>query len=197
MADQTQFRQFRQEILSLAGFHTGAHLVIDEAHLNNLSVHSHELIHGRVFDETLDGSLHKIVLALLRENVDASIASQLNDVNDFLFEDVLLPHERAATFLGIMAPTTADERTAARAALDERYGEYFSFFERLLPWTDSTFVTFLLAFSFARFAFSSSRLAEMHDVSSLNVARLREIDGPRVRLEAAAAAFLEDGELAS
>jgi hypothetical protein len=192
-----QFRQFREELSSLAGFHTGTHLVVDEVHLNDLSVRAHELIHGRIFDETLDGSLHRIVLALLRENIDDGIARQLNEVNDFLFEDLLIPHERTATFLGIKSLLTPKERDAARATLDAIYVGYFDFFERLLPWTDSTFVTFLLAFSFARFAFNSGRIGEIHDITLLNVARLREIEGPHSRLEAAANAFLQDSELSS
>lgn len=196
MSTNSQYRAFKQEMMSLAGYHTGENLVLDETYMNNNAILLHEKAHGQIFDETLDGKLHKCVMLCIRERIHPKHNSSLAYVNDFLFEDTRIPHERAATFLGIVGLPKLTDMQDARAELDKEYNNYFTYFSEFLPWSNSSFLSFLIANSIVRFAFNSERFSKISDMSTLTVANLQSVESPHQRMDLAKKIFIE-GDCAS
>jgi hypothetical protein len=191
-----RYRAFKQEMLSLAGYYTGEELVISDEYMNKDAIAVHERIHRQIFTETLDGKLHKSVILCLCENIYPENRGLFTAVNDFLFDDTRLAHERVATFLGVIGLNNRTDILDARAMLDEEYSSYFTYFSDFLPWVDSSFLSFLIATSIARFAFCSERLSKISDLSTLTVEKLQSVEGPEQRMDLVKRVIIEE-ELAS
>lgn len=194
MTGGLRYRNFRQELSSVAGYHTGDKLVLDEVYMDDASVAVHEQIHGRIFDETPDGMLHRSVMLCLQEDVHPNHRDSIISLNEYLFEDTRVAHERAATFLGVISLPTRSEMVKAAKRLDSEYKEYFTYFSEFLPWENSSFISFLIANTITGFAFSSERLNMLSDAGSLTTSNLQAIKGPCYRMDAAKRVFA-DGKL--
>lgn len=179
----TKFNSFRHELNSLSGYHTGDKLVVRDNAINDEEVHFHESIHGRIFRELPDGILHAAILKMLAKNLTPKYNSQLSELNEFLFSETRLPHERAATFLGIVALPDADSIIGAANKLDDTYSSYFQFFADKLWWQQSTFVSFVVAWATTRFAFASARLQSLQSIDQMTAEFFSSIPGPAERLE--------------
>jgi hypothetical protein len=187
-----RYRAFKQEMLSLAGYYTGEELVIIDEYMHEDAIAVHERVHRQIFAETLDGKLHKSVILCLRESIYSENRGLFIAVNDFLFDDTRLAHERAATFLGVVGLSTRTDILDARAMLNEEYSSYFTYFSDFLPWVDSSFLSFLIANSIARFAFCSERLSKISDLSTLTVENLQSVEGPEQRMDLVKQLFIEE-----
>lgn len=176
---------------SLAGYYTGEELVLNDEYMHEDAIVLHEKVHRHIFSETLDGKLHKSVILCLRENVHPENIGLFSTINDFLFDNTRLAHERAATFLGVIGLPSHTDMLNARAMLNEEYSGYFTYFSDFLPWPESSFLSYLIAFSMARFAFASERLSKISNLSTLTVENLQSVEGPEQRMDAAKRAFIE------
>lgn len=191
MSKPRRFRAFKQELSSLAGYHTGEALVLDEEYMDEAAILLHEQAHDHIFSDTVDGRFHKAVMTCLSERIYPKHTDLLRSINDFLFEDTRLPHERAATFLGVIGLSNRTAMLDAQAMLNQEYSDYFTYFSDFLPWRDSSFVSYIIANAMTRFAFTSGRTSKISDLSTLTIDNLQSVEGPEQRMDAVKRGFIE------
>lgn len=164
-----------------AGFHNGRSLVLADGHISSRMVYAHELTHGRIFQESLDGVLHLCVLIALENQTFASAHSELVELNKFLFESTRDAHEKVATYLGIQSLSSPVEMRAAIRTLPVQYLDFYSFFDNLLMSLPSSYLRYSVAWASGRLAFSSGRTASI-DGQRLTTS-VASVEGPTERLD--------------
>lgn len=165
-----------------AGVHDGRSLLLSDGHIGSRMVYAHELTHGRIFQESLDGLLHLCVLTALEHEGFADDHAELAQLNSFLFASTRDAHEKLATYLGIQSLDTAADITAAVRTLPGAYLDYYSFFDDKLKGLSSSYIRYLLAWSAGRLAFSSGRTSALDADNLLHSVSASE--GPTGRLDA-------------
>lgn len=177
------FRGFAIEVEDVAGSHDGLNQLVSSAHLEDRAVYLHEQAHAKIFNYSLDGYLHVNLLRLIDHIDDDSTKRQLVKIVTRLFEETALPHERTATFLGVISLSTPDEMATALASLPPDYQDYYAFFDELLGAMPSSFVQYPTAWAIACSAFGSRRLDSLDDLASLLSGDIFAIPGPHERME--------------
>ncbi|MGQ3215948.1 MAG: hypothetical protein ACT6U0_20590 [Shinella sp.] len=164
-----------------AGFHNGRSHVLADGHISSKMIYAHELTHGRIFQESLDGVLHLCVLLALESQAFARAHTELAELNGFLFESTRDSHEKVAAYLGVQSLSSADEMAAAIRTLPGQYLDYYLFFDNLLMSLPSSYVRYSVAWASGRLAFSSGRTGSI-DGQHLTTS-VKSVEGPTERLD--------------
>lgn len=163
-----------------AGFHDGRSLVIGDGHISSMMIYGHELAHGRIFQESLDGVLHLCVLAALDNPHFVDDRPALTELNAFLFSSTREAHEKIATYLGVQGLSTDKEIDDAVGTLPQAYLDYYGFFDKSLSCLPASHLRYGIAWAAGRLAFSSGRTKAIAGQSL--VASLQTVLGPNERL---------------
>lgn len=209
MAD---FRIFKAEADEVLGTFDGRAITIERGSTASREVAVHEYIHERLFHETLDGVLHRVLIR--RSDQDGDF--EADDRSSRLMTETEFAHEAAATYLGVQALDGIEERADTFSQLPPEYQEHYKVMgDVITPLTSSTFLAFTLGWSLAFWAFHSARIFEIYQEGWNSFdAVLTRVPSPTERLRAgvvhlrtsgsawleaglwaAASAYAEDGEL--
>ncbi len=149
------YRAFRSEAEDVAGAYDGRAITLDRASTTSREVAVHESIHERLFHETFDGILHRLLI--LRVDLDDDI--EASGRSDLLMEETEFAHEAAATFLGVQSLDDADERAQVFCGFPPAYQIHYQVMAEVInPLTSSTYLAYCLGWSLAFWAFQSGRL---------------------------------------
>lgn len=89
------------DLEELLGWNDGTRVGIKSHALASVTVQCHEAIHGRIFNETTDGHLHRLCCMASGTALDQRHSGAYTDAAEIMFEDTRLAHEAAATYLSI------------------------------------------------------------------------------------------------
>lgn len=154
------YRKFLVEAMEVLGSYDGRKVEIERGSTSSLEVATHESIHERIFHETLDGVLHRLVIARADREKDKNFEAR----SDFLMDETKLAHEAAATYLGVQALDSLETRAQTFASLPPEYVGYYKVMADVItPLTSSTYLAFSLGWSLAYWAFQSDRLFTIFD----------------------------------
>lgn len=181
-----EHRPFALEAQMQLGFHNGERIFHSSRRLPDyLSqyVDDHEYVHGRIFSSFPDGVIHAIHLRLSAMfRAGGAVSEALNLAENVLADDMVRPHEEAATYIGLYEAVNEIDRRKIIASLDAEYKSYLQFYSNLIdPLTASSICRCAIARAVNRWIFSSIRL-EILEVSDLFSPELiSQIPGPRAR----------------
>lgn len=204
------YRAFRLEAEDAAGAYDGRSVTLQRASTPSREIAVHESIHERLFHETHDGIMHRLLIRRADLHGDA----EAEEGSNLLMGETEFAHEAAASFLGIQALDDDDERAEVFCNMPPVcQTDYQVMAQVITPLTSSTYLAFCLGWSLAFWAFQSERLFETYcagwesfdevlarvpsptDRMRAGVAFLRS-SGPAwlaAALDAATSTFLEDG----
>jgi len=154
------FRPFELEIRSqavMAGDFDGGRANVILSHVHNPIVSAHEAIHHRLSCGSTDG--HILALYMMFVNGYGNVDSATRDAAEprlvALMKDAIVPHEAAATYLGIKSFTPSHQDELIRQ-LPPQYREYYDIFARVLePRILTSHLQWLFAWNIALLSFSS------------------------------------------
>lgn len=153
------FRKFSAESREILGSYDGRAIEIGRGSTKSHEVEVHEFIHERIFHETLDGILHRLLII----EHDSGVVSEAENRSAYLMAETEQAHEAAATYLGVQALDDIDERAETFANLPGDYQRHYQLMgDVITPLTDSTFLAFSLGWSLAFWAFHSDRIYELY-----------------------------------
>lgn len=179
-----EHRPFALEAQMQLGFHDGERVFQSSRHLPEYMsryVDNHEYVHGRIFTQFPDGVIHAIHIKLAAMS-RAGGAERAALLDNFFLEEMVRPHEEAATYIGFYESVDEIDRRKILASLDGEYRNYLQFYSKLTdPLTASSICRCAIAKAISRWIFSSIRLEvlEVSDLMSPEV--IAQIPGPRAR----------------
>jgi hypothetical protein len=141
---------------------------------NSPMVHFHETTHARIFQETPDGVILRILVLLLNNKCES--VPDLKELVVHLIENSRFAHEIAATYIGIKYLRTEQERVEELATLPAEYRNYYNYFSKIVdPIAGSTHLQSAIAWSATFLIFSSPLITEIAE-GGLNVGPLWDVD---------------------
>lgn len=152
------YRPFRSEAEDVAGAYDGRAVTLERAATTSREVAVHESIHEKLFHETFDGILHRLLI--LRVDLDGD--TEASGRSDMLMGETEFAHEAAATFLGVQSLDDVDERAEVFCDFPPAYQTHYQVMaEVITPLTISTYLAYCLGWSLAFWTFHSGRLFEI------------------------------------
>lgn len=164
------------DLEELLGWNDGTRVGIKSHALGSITVQCHEAIHGRIFNETADGHLHRLCCMASRTELDRHHSGAYTEAASIMFEDTRLAHEAAATYLSIQGLPTRAFRRAELKKLSREYREYYALLDEAARHVSpTTWVRYALSWSFIQWCFQSRRFelffaTEKPDLTALEVA---------------------------
>lgn len=186
------FRKFHVEVGETIGSYDGRAIHVERGATKSHEVEVHESVHERIFYETLDGILHRLLVIAADTQNDADAASR----SDLLMTETEHAHEAAATYLGVQSLDNEEERAQTLRQLPPEYQQHYRLMgDVITPLTTSTYLAYILGWSLAYWAFHSDRLYTVFDKGwSQFEAVISDIPSPTERMRIGAELLKVSGQ---
>lgn len=146
------------DLEELLGWNDGTRVGIKSHALASVTVQCHEAVHGRIFNETADGHLHRLCCMASGTALDERHSRAYTNAALIMFEDTRLAHEAAATYLSIQGLPTSSMRRSEYQKLSGDYRDYYALLEELAdPISPTTWLRYAFSWSFIHWCFQSKR----------------------------------------
>lgn len=170
------------DMRSILGWNDGTKFSINSKALSSPSVQFHEALHGRIFNETPDGQLHKLCCLAAKNLVDSPHNKIYSKIAEDLFDDTRIAHECAATYLAIIGMPEEPIRTSEYERLTDEYKAYYSIMDELFaPCSDTTWLKYAFGWTFVHWCFHSDRYRTFFSEITPDYDSIFEIDSPTDR----------------
>jgi hypothetical protein len=170
------------DMRSILGWNDGTKFSINSKALGSPSVQFHEALHGRIFNETPDGQLHKLCCLAAKNLADSPHSETYSKIAEDLFNDTRIAHECAATYLAIIGMPEESTRKSEYGKLADEYKEYYRIMDELFVLCSSTtWLRYAFGWTFIHWCFHSNRYRTFFEKIEPEYSLIFEIDSPTDR----------------
>lgn len=157
---------FDNDVERIAGWNDGQKITIPSSSLASPVVQAHEALHGRIFNETADGQLHRLCCKASGTDLDKRFGGIYTNLSKMMFLDGKQAHEAAATYLTIQSLPTRNLRKSEYRDLTKEYRGYYDALAGLIdPISKTTWLRYAFGWSLIHWCFYSLRSTKFFSLS--------------------------------
>lgn len=177
---------FDNDLERIAGWNDGNKIVIDSSALASPIVQSHEAIHGRIFQETSDGQVHKLCCEAAKSHLDQRYGGIFGRISKLLFVQTRDAHEAGATYLAIQGLPNRKLRKEELRNIAKSYKRYYTSIAELIdPIAKTSWLRFAFGWTLIHWSFSSTRARSFFADTTPSIKPFEDIASPTQRFQEA------------